>query len=360
MSRVYNFSPGPAALPLEVLEQIREDIPDWNGTGMSVMEVSHRGKAFMAIAAQAENDFRELLSVPDDYAVLFLQGGATMQFSMVPLNLAAPGQAVDYVQTGSWSKKAVAEAKRYCAVNVVADSSDTNFTGIPPEATWKLSKDAAYLHYTPNETIAGVEFHFVPETGSVPLVADMSSTILSRPIDVSRFGVIYAGAQKNIGPAGITLVVIRRDLLEASRNDIPSLLGYKIYAESESMTNTPPTFAWYVAGLVFAHLKRQGGLAAMATVNERKASKLYAAIDQLAFYSNPVEISSRSWMNIPFVLADASLDGKFLADAEKAGLTNLKGHRSVGGMRASLYNATTEAAVDSLIEFMREFERTHG
>jgi phosphoserine aminotransferase len=360
MSRVYNFSPGPAALPLEVLEQIRDDIPDWNGTGMSVMEVSHRGKAFMEIAAKAERDFRYLLSIPDDYAVLFLQGGATMQFSMVPLNLASAGQAVDYVQTGSWSKKAVAEAKRFCAVNVVADSGDKNFTYVPPQSTWNLSGDAAYLHYTPNETIAGVEFHFIPDTGDVPLVADMSSTILSRPVDVSRFGVIYAGAQKNIGPAGITLVVMRKDLLEATREDLPSLLGYKIYAESESMTNTPPTFAWYVAGLVFEHLKRQGGLVAMAKVNERKASKLYSAIDQSAFYSNPVDVDCRSWMNIPFVLSEAALDAKFLADAERAGLTNLKGHRSVGGMRASLYNATSEAAVDALIEFMREFERTNA
>jgi phosphoserine aminotransferase len=360
MPRVYNFSPGPAALPLEVLEQIRDDIPDWNGTGMSVMEVSHRGKAFMAVAAMAEQDLRDLLNIPDDYAVLFLQGGATMQFSMVPLNLAAAGESVDYIQTGSWSKKAVAEARRFCKVNLAADSSDRNFTYIPSPDSWNLSRDAAYCHYTPNETIAGVEFHFVPETGQVPLVADMSSTILSRPVDVSRFGVIYAGAQKNIGPAGITLVVVRKNLLDAKRADIPALLGYRIYAESESMTNTPPTFAWYVAGLVFEHLKRQGGLSVMAEVNARKASKLYAAIDQSSFYSNPVKVDCRSWMNIPFVLADSSKDGKFLAEAEQAGLTNLKGHRSVGGMRASLYNATTEAAVDALVEFMREFERNNG
>lgn len=360
MSRVYNFSPGPAALPLDVLQQIRDDLPDWSGTGMSVMEVSHRGKAFMAVAKKAEEDLRELLSVPEDYAVLFLQGGATMQFAMVPLNLASPGQAVDYLSTGSWSRKAVGEAKRFCSVNVAADSSDRNFTYIPPQDTWKLNGDAAYLHYTPNETIGGVEFHFIPESGGVPLVADMSSTILSRPVDVGRFGVIYAGAQKNIGPAGITLVIIRKDLLEAKRSDVPSLLGYKVYAESESMTNTPPTFAWYVAGLVFEHLKRQGGLAEMAKVNERKAGKLYTAIDQSSFYSNPVEVNCRSWMNIPFVLSEPSLDGKFLADAERDGLTNLKGHRSVGGMRASLYNATTEAAVDALVEFMREFERTNG
>lgn len=360
MARVYNFSAGPAALPLEVLEQVRDDIPDWNGTGMSVMEVSHRGKAFMAVAAKAEQDFRDLLNIPENYSVLFLQGGATMQFSMVPLNLAANGESVDYVQTGSWSKKAVAEARRFCNVNVVADSSDRNFTYIPPQDAWKRSQDAAYLHYTPNETIAGVEFHFVPETGNVPLVADMSSTILSRPVDVSRFGIIYAGAQKNIGPAGITIAIVRKDLLDAKRSDIPALLGYRIYAESESMTNTPPTFAWYVAGLVFDYLKRQGGLSAMAELNERKASKLYTAIDQSSFYSNPVHVDCRSWMNIPFVLADAAKDGQFLAEAERAGLTNLKGHRSVGGMRASLYNATSEEAVDALVEFMREFERHNG
>jgi phosphoserine aminotransferase len=360
MSRVHNFSAGPAALPLEVLERIRRDIPDWNGTGMSVMEVSHRSKAFMATAAKAERDVRELLGIPDDYDVLFLQGGATMQFSMVPLNLAAPGQTVDYVQTGSWSKKANAEARRYCSVNVVADSADRNFTYIPPPSDWQTSRDAAYLHYTPNETIGGVEFHFIPDSAHVPLVADMSSTILSRPLDVSRFGIIYAGAQKNIGPAGITMVIIRKTLLEPARTDIPSLLGYRIYAESESMTNTPPTFAWYVAGLVFEYLKEQGGLEVIGKRNERKASKLYAAIDASNLYSNPVQVDCRSWMNVPFILADAALDGNFLAEAEKSGLTSLKGHRSVGGMRASIYNATTEASVDALIEFMREFERVHA
>ncbi len=360
MSRVHNFSAGPAALPLPVLERIRADIPDWNGTGMTVMEVSHRGKAFIETAAKAERDVRDLLAIPDDYSVMFMQGGATMQFSMVPLNLATAGQTVDYLQTGSWSKKAIAEARRYCKVNVAADSADRKFTYIPPQSEWHLSRDAAYVHYTPNETIDGVEFHCIPQTDGVPLVADMSSTILSRPVDVSRFGIIYAGAQKNIGPAGITLVVMRKELLEAARSDIPSLLAYKIYAESESMTNTPPTFAWYVAGLVFEYLKEQGGLESVARRNQRKASKLYAAIDDSEFYSNPVQPDCRSWMNVPFMLADPALDGKFLAGAEQAGLTNLKGHRSVGGMRASIYNATSEEAVDALIQYMLEFERRNS
>lgn len=360
MSRVYNFSAGPAALPLEVLEQIRADIPDWSGTGMSVMEVSHRGKDFVAVAEQAEADIRELLQIPANYKVLFLQGGATLQFAMVPLNLSAAGQTVDYVNTGTWSKKAISEAGKFANVNVVADSSDKNFTYIPDENSWNLSDDAAYLHYTPNETIAGVEFHFVPDSGDTPLVADMSSTILSRPIDVSRFGVIYAGAQKNIGPAGITLAIVREDLIDKSRLDAPTLLTYKAFAEAGSMTNTPPTFAWYVAGLVFDYLKRRGGLSAMAEVNGRKAAKLYAAIDASDFYTNPVDPVARSWMNVPFILRDPSLDSTFLLESAQAGLTNLKGHRSVGGMRASIYNATTEQAVDALIGFMESFEKANG
>jgi phosphoserine aminotransferase len=359
MARVFNFSAGPAMLPDEVLARIRDDIPDWHH-GMSVMEVSHRSKEFMAVAERAEQDLRDLLDVPADYAVLFVQGGATLQFAMAPLNLAAPDQVVDYVNTGSWSKKASGEAQRFARVNVAADGADSKYTDIPDPAGWRLSADAAYVHYTPNETIGGVEFHFVPDTGGVPLVADMSSTILSRPIDVRRFGVIYAGAQKNIGPAGITVVIVRRDLLEAHRDDVPTLLMYSTYAESGSMINTPPTFAWYVAGLVFEDLKRKGGVAAMAEVNERKARKLYAAIDASDFYSNPVAEHCRSWMNVPFVLADPALDAKFLAEAEDAGLTNLKGHRSVGGMRASIYNAMPEAGVDALIAFMREFERRNG
>ena len=356
MSRVYNFSAGPAALPLEVLENIRDDIPDWQGTGMSVMEVSHRGKDFVELAARSEANLRQLLGVPDDYAVLFPQGGATLQMSMAPMNLAGPGQAADYVVTGSWGKKAAGEAAKFCDANVAADASDRNFTYIPDEADWQRSDNAAYLHYTPNETIAGVEFHFVPG-GDAPLVADMSSTILSRPIDVSKFGVIYAGAQKNIGPAGITLVIVRRNLLDRAPDNLAHLMTWRSYAESDSMTNTPPTFAWYVADQVFQYLLRQGGMEAIGTVNKRKADKLYAAIDASDFYTNPVREDCRSWMNVPFILADDALDQKFLAESKAAGLENLKGHRSVGGMRASIYNAVSEDAVDALIEFMKEFER---
>ena len=359
MSRVYNFSAGPAALPLEVLDQIRDDLPDWAGTGMSVMEVSHRGKDFVELAARAEANLRELLAIPADYSVLFTQGGATLQFSMIPMNLAAPDQAADYVLTGSWGKKAVGEAAKFCSANVAADASDRKFTYIPEAGSWAVSDDAAYLHITPNETIAGVEFHSVPDSDA-PIVADMSSTILSRPIDVSRYGVIYAGAQKNIGPAGITVVIVRSDLLERAPSDLPHLMTWRSYAESDSMTNTPPTFAWYVADLVFQHLKAKGGLEAMGAVNQRKAQKLYSAIDESDFYSNPVQEDCRSWMNVPFILSDDSLDAKFLSESAAAGLANLKGHRSVGGMRASIYNAVPEAAVDALIEFMAEFERVNG
>jgi phosphoserine aminotransferase len=359
MSRVYNFSAGPAALPLEVLETIRNDIPDWQNTGMSVMEVSHRSKDFVALAERAEANFRELLGIPESYSVLFTQGGATLQMSMAPMNLTGADDTVDYVITGSWGKKAAGEARKFCSVNVAADASDENFTYIPEESAWQRSDDAAYLHITPNETIAGVEFHFVP-AGDIPIVADMSSTILSRPIDVIRYGVIYAGAQKNIGPAGITVVVVRNDLLERAPLNLPHLMTWRSYAESGSMTNTPPTFAWYVSDLEFQYLKQLGGLAAMAEVNSRKARKLYEAIDGSGFYSNPVRLDCRSWMNVPFVLADASLDGKFLEESAEAGLANLKGHRSVGGMRASIYNAVPEEAVDALIEFMSEFERVNG
>jgi phosphoserine aminotransferase len=359
MSRVYNFSAGPAALPLEVLQTIRDDIPDWQGSGMSVMEVSHRGKDFVEVAARAESNLRSLLSIPDDYSVLFTQGGATLQMSMVPMNMAGRNDTVDYVVTGSWGKKAAAEARKFCNVNVAADASDQNFTYIPDEAAWQRSENAAYLHFTPNETIAGVEFHFLP-SGDTPLVGDLSSTILSRPIDVSRYGVIYAGAQKNIGPAGITVVIVRNDLLERAASSLPHLMTWRSYAESDSMTNTPPTFAWYVADLVFQYLQGLGGLDAVAEINERKARKLYAAIDGSDFYSNPVREDCRSWMNVPFILADAALDGQFLEESAAAGLTNLKGHRSVGGMRASIYNAVPETAVDALIEFMNEFERTNA
>ena len=359
MSRVYNFSAGPAALPLEVLESIRNDIPDWLGSGMSVMEVSHRSKDFVELAARAEANLRKLLGVPDDYAVLFTQGGATMQMAMAPLNLTAPGDTVDYVITGSWGKKAAGEAKKFCEVNIAGDASDRNFTYIPAESGWRRSDNAAYLHITPNETIAGVEFHFVPG-GDTPIVADMSSNILSRPIDVSRYGVIYAGAQKNIGPAGITVVIVRRDLLDRVRPNNAHLMTWKAYADSDSMTNTPPTFAWYVADLVFRWLLDQGGVEAIAEVNQRKSDKLYNAIDTSAFYTNPVEPDCRSRMNVPFILADDGLDATFLEESAAAGLTNLKGHRSVGGMRASIYNAVSEEAVDALIAFMAEFEKRHG
>ncbi len=358
-SRVHNFSAGPSALPLEVLDTIRADLPDWQGTGMSVMEISHRSGEFVELAGRCEANVRELLGVPDGYSVLFPQGGATLQMSMAPMNLAAASDAADYVVTGSWGKKAAAEAQKFCDAHVVADASDQKFTYIPDESSWQRRDDAAYLHYTPNETIAGVEFHFVPG-GEVPLVADMSSTIFSRPIDVSKFGVIYAGAQKNIGPAGVTLVIVRNDLLERAPTDLAHLMTWRAYAESNSMTNTPPTFAWYVADLVLQWLKRQGGLQAMAAINQRKAAKLYSAIDASDFYSNPVREDCRSWMNVPFILADASLDVKFLEESKATGLTNLKGHRSVGGMRASIYNAVPETAVDALLEFMSEFEKNNG
>jgi len=360
MPEIYNFSAGPAVLPAAVLEQARDELLDWHGSGMSVMEMSHRSKEYLSIAEQAEADLRELLSIPANYRVLFLQGGATSQFSMVPMNLLRGRQQADYVNTGAWSKKAIAEARRYCDVSVVASSEDSNFTTIPAFDSWQRNSDAAYLHYTPNETIGGVEFHWVPQSGDVPLVVDMSSTILSRPLDVSRFGVIYAGAQKNIGPAGLTVVIVRDDLLGETLAGTPSMFDYKLHADNGSMLNTPPTFGWYLAGLVFQWLKQQGGLGAMAVINQRKSQRLYDAIAQSGFYSSPVDADCRSWMNLPFTLADAAQDGEFLAQARTAGLLNLKGHRSVGGMRASIYNAMPEAGVDALIDFMGEFERTRG
>ena len=360
MTTIYNFSAGPAVLPRAVLEQARDELLDWHGTGMSVMEMSHRSKEYLSIAEQAEADLRELLAIPEHYRVLFLQGGATSQFAMVPMNLLRGRQQADYVNTGAWSKKAIAEARRFCEVNVVASSEDSNFTTIPAFGSWQLNKDAAYLHYTPNETIGGVEFHWVPETGDVPLVVDMSSTLLSRPIDVSRFGVIYAGAQKNIGPAGLTVVIVRDELLGETMAGTPSMYDYKLHADNGSMLNTPPTYGWYLAGLVFRQLQQQGGVAAMAEINRRKSQRLYDAIDQSGFYSSPVDVDCRSWMNVPFTLADDSLDAEFLVQAKAAGLLNLKGHRSVGGMRASIYNAMPEAGVAALIDFMGEFERTQG
>jgi phosphoserine aminotransferase len=360
MSRVYNFSAGPAMLPEAVLKRASEEMLDWHGIGASIMEVSHRGKEFKSVAEQAEADLRELLAVPDNYKVLFLQGGAQAQFATIPMNLLGDKKSADYICTGSWSKKAIAEAKRYCDVNVAASGEASGYTTIPPFESWQLNKDAAYVHYTPNETIGGVEFHWVPDTGDVPLVADMSSTILSRPIDVSRFGLIYAGAQKNIGPAGLTLVIVREDLLGRAWDSCPSVFNYQAQADSDSMLNTPPTYAWYLAGLVFQWLKDKGGLEGMAEINKRKADKLYSAIDTSPFYQNPVEPQSRSWMNVPFTLANPDLDAEFLKQAEQRGLTTLKGHRSVGGMRASIYNAMPEEGVDALLEFMAEFERNHA
>lgn len=353
--RKFNFCAGPAALPEEVLQQAAGELVDFRGAGLSVMEMSHRSAEIVAIAEQAEKDFRELLDISDDYAVLFVQGGASTQFSAVPLNLLAGKTTADYVNTGQWSKKAIKEAGKYCQVNVVASSEQDNFTTIPDFDSWQLSQDAAYLHYTPNETIGGVEYFWTPKV-DVPLVADMSSTILSRPIDVSEFGVIYAGAQKNIGPAGLTIVVVRKDLLGQANALCPTMLDYKTAADNESMYNTPPTYSIYLAGLVFQWLKNKGGLAAMEKINRAKAEKLYAYVDGSDFYANPVDKACRSLMNIPFTLADDSLDKAFLAQADEAGLLNLKGHRSVGGMRASIYNAVSEEAVDALIDFMKDFE----
>ncbi len=361
MSRPYNFSAGPAMLPEPVLRQAQEEMLDWRGTGQCVAEMSHRGKAFLRIAQEAEADLRELLDLPEEYQVLFLQGGASSQFAMVPLNLLRKqGDAADYLCTGSWSKKAIAEGKRYGAVRVIDGSVDGRFIRVPAQDSWAPNPEAAYVHYTPNETIQGVEFPYVPETGSVPLVADMSSTLLSRPLDVSRYGLIYAGAQKNIGPAGLTLVIVREDLLKEPLPGTPTMFRYKTHADAQSMYNTPPTYAWYLAGLVFRWLKALGGLQEMARINERKAKHLYAAIDASDFYDNPVEPDCRSWMNVPFTLADPSLDERFLAEAAEAGLLTLKGHRSVGGMRASIYNAMPEAGVKALVDFMADFERRYG
>jgi phosphoserine aminotransferase len=357
---VYNFSAGPAVLPAPVLQQAQQELRDWRGSGMSVMEMSHRGSHFMSIAQQAEADLRALLSIPAGYQVLFLQGGATSQFAMVPMNLLRGSQRADYINTGAWSKKAIAEAGRYCTVNVAATAEASGFTDIPARDTWQTDAGAAYLHYTPNETIGGVEFDWIPDTGDVPLVADMSSTILSRPLDVSRFGLIYAGAQKNIGPAGLTVVIVRDGLLGDMLDGAPTMYNYRLHADAGSMLNTPPTFGWYLAGLVFRWLLGLGGLAAIEAINRRKAGRLYEAIDASDFYHSPVAPDCRSLMNVPFTLADSSLDGDFLTAAEAAGLLNLKGHRSVGGMRASIYNAMPEAGVAALVDFMREFERTRG
>lgn len=359
MSRCYNFSPGPAALPEAVLRQASAEMLDWGGSGMSVMEMSHRSAEFDSIAVEAEACLRRLLDLSADYAVLFMHGGATTQFSAVPLNLGFPASQADYVNTGHWSSKAIAEAGRYLEVNVVATSAAGNFNTIPPQQEWRLNGNAAYLHHTPNETIGGVEFFWIPEV-EVPLVADMSSTLLSRPVDIHRYGVVYASAQKNIGPAGLTLVLVHRELLGRATAATPSLLNWKVTADHQSMFNTPPTYALYLTGLVLSWLEAQGGLEGIEVVNRRKAEKLYRMIDGSDFYSNPVAEHCRSLMNIPFTLADDALDKIFLAQAKEAGLLNLKGHRSVGGMRASIYNAISEQAVDVLIDFMRDFAASKG
>ena len=360
MDRIFNFSAGPATLPLNVLEQARDDLTNWHGCGMSVMEMSHRGKEYMSIHAEAEADLRALMNIPANYKVLFLQGGATAQFSMVPMNLLRGKASADYLHTGEWSKKAIKEAKKFGQVNIVASSEDKNFSYAPAFSTWKLDPNAAYVHITSNETIGGVEIFDTPDTGNVPLVADMSSNILSRPIDVSKYGLIYAGAQKNIGPAGVTVVIVREDLLGQTVPGTPTVFDYQVQAEAESMYNTPPTYGIYIAGLVFKHLLAKGGLAAMEELNRAKAKLIYDLLDTSSFYQSPVALENRSLMNIPFTLKDATLDEDLLKQAKAAGLVQLKGHKSVGGMRASIYNAMTLEGVQALVAFMRDFEKARG
>jgi len=362
MRKVWNFNAGPAMLPEEVLLQAQAEMLDWHGTGMSIMELGHRGSEFKIVAEQSEADLRELMAIPDNYHVLFLPGGASAQFAMVPVNLFAKNKKADYVDTGIWSKKALDEAKRYGTANLAAKlEMRDGLMHIPSQDTWSLSADAAYVHYTPNETIEGVQFHWVPKTGDVPLVADMSSMILSQHIDVSQYGIIYAGAQKNVGQAGITIVIIRDDLIQDPLPQMPTLYNYKLQAENKSFYNTPPTYSWYIAGLVLAWMKREGGVKKFAEINKRKAQKLYNLIDtHQDFYRNPVHIDSRSIMNVPFNLNTPELTQEFLDSAAKIGLTNLKGHRLSGGVRASIYNAMPEEAVDALVDFMKEFLRTRG
>ena len=360
MNRVFNFSAGPAALPLEVLQQAQAELVDWHGSGMSVMEMSHRGKEYMGIQAEAEADLRELMGIPANYKVLFVQGGASQQFAAVPMNLLRGKASADYLNTGEWSKKAIKEAKKFCKVNVVASSEDRNFSYAPVQSEWKLDQDAAYVHITQNETIGGVELFWTPETGNVPLVSDMSSDILSRPVDVSKYALIYAGAQKNIGPAGLTIVIVREDLIGEVLPGTPTMLDYRIHADNESMYNTPPTYAIYIAGLVFRMLKAKGGLAEMERVNRAKAKILYDVLEASSFYSSPVAPENRSLMNIPFTLDDATLDEEFLKGAKARGMIQLKGHRSVGGMRASLYNAMPPEGVEALAHYMKEFEKSRA
>lgn len=363
MDQIYNFSAGPAVLPKEVLQQARDEMLDWHSSGMSVMEMSHRGKEFMSIAEKTESDFRELVDIPKNYKVLFLQGGASSQFSMVPMNLLREKTKADYINTGQWSTKAIEEASRYCTINVAASSAETNFTCVPTQDKWHLDPEAAYIHYTSNETIGGVEFHWIPEIdprNGIPLVADMSSDILSRPLDITRFGLIYAGAQKNLGPAGLTLVVVREDLLGQPLTGTPTLYDYQIHAQNDSMYNTPPTYAMYITGLVFAWLKNKGGLVMMEKINIAKANLLYDLLDHNDFYHCPVAKADRSRMNVPFTLRNPALNEEFLKQADSNGLIQLKGHRSVGGMRASIYNAMPVEGVAKLAAFMNEFASQHA
>ena len=358
--RVFNFSAGPAVLPETVLEKAAAEMLDWHGSGMSVMEMSHRGKEFMGIAAKAEADLRALLAIPGDYSVLFLQGGAIAENAIVPMNLLGRKTAADYVNTGEWSKKSIKEAKKYCRVNVAASSEDTDFTYVPARETWTLDPDAAYVHVCTNETIGGVEYHWTPETGDVPLVADMSSHILSRVIDVSKYGVIYGGAQKNVGPAGLTLVIVRNDLLDRALPITPSAFHWQEQAAAGSMVNTPPTYAIYIAGLVFEWLQAQGGVPAIERQNIAKAALLYDYLDTTQFYRSPARREDRSRMNVRFHLRDENLDEAFLKGAKKAGMDQLKGHRAVGGMRASIYNAMPIEGVRVLVDYMTAFERRYG
>jgi phosphoserine aminotransferase len=360
MARVYNFGAGPATLPEPVLEQAAAEMKDWRGTGMSVMEMSHRGKAFIGIHAEAEAGLRELLAIPDSYKVLFLQGGAAAQFAVVPMNLLRGKTAASYIDSGHWAGRAMADAKRYCRIHVAASSKDANYSYAPKQRDWKIDPESAYVHYTSNETIGGVEFHWIPDTGAIPLVADASSHILSRPLDVSRFGLIYAGAQKNIGPAGMAIVIVRDDLIGNADSRTPSIFDYKVQADSDSMINTPPTYAIYLAGLVFQWLKKLGGLAKMEELNIAKARLVYDYLDQTEFYHSPVAREDRSRMNIPFTLKNDKLDETFLKQAQANGLAELKGHRSVGGMRASIYNAMPMDGVRALVDFMRDFEKRNG
>ena len=361
MSRAFNFSAGPAALPAAVLSRVQDEMLEWKGERASVMEVSHRGQAFIDCAAEAERDLRELMGISDDYAVLFLQGGATTLAALLPLNLAAADATADYVVTGHWGEKALENAKPSIGTRIAATSKAGGYRSITPRSEWQLTPGAAYVHYTPNETIHGVEFGFIPDTGATPLVADFSSSLLSQPVDVSRFGVIYGGAQKNLGPAGITIVIVRKDLLGRHGRNLPPIFELGNQASNDSMFNTPPTFSWYVVGLVLKWLKEQGGAAAIGERNARKAELLYASIDGSGgFYRNDVEVDCRSRMNVPFVLPDAALDKPFLKGAEAAGLLGLKGHRALGGMRASMYNAMPIEGVQALVDYMADFRRQNG